>query len=470
MVGDIDIDSLEIKDVIDIKLLQMFQDNYAKSMNIASITVDKRGNPVTNQSSYTSFCNNFIHSTALGNKRCAESHRKGGEKAALAGKPYIYMCHAGLIDFAAPILIEDKQIGTILGGQILLKMPEKVRYIQIARRIGVDGDKLVEAVGKIKIISKKNVTAAAEVLFIVANALSQIGYEELKLKRISKSLKNEVLKKNLLLKESNKYNRLKTQLFTTISHELKTPINIIYSSLQLFENFHENSSLVCTEEIFLKYLKVMKQNCFRMIRLINNLMDMNKIELGSFTLNLRNNDIVKVIENITLSVVEYANLKNINIVFDTDIEEKVIAFDRKKFERIMLNLLSNSVKFTKPGGNIYVNIYDRNEYMLISVKDTGVGIPQNMCDKIFDAFTRVDASLRRDTEGSGVGLSLVKALVNMHDGEIIVRSKIGIGSEFIIKLPVKLVEGEFNAYDDEVDDLNDIVEKAKIEFSDIYFT
>lgn len=466
---NIDIDSLEIKDVIDINLLQKFQDNFAESMNIASVTVDKSGNPVTNPSSYTSFCIDFVHSTTIGDNRCAESHRKAGEEAARTGRPYIYTCHAGLIDFAAPILVENKQIGTILGGQVLTKKPEKSKYIQIAKEIDIDEAKFVESVRKIKIITEKNVTAAAEVLFIVANALSKIGYEELKLKRSSKNLEIEVSKKNLLLEESNEYNKLKTQLFSTISHELKTPTNIIYSSLQLLERFIKDSSFIYTAEAFLKYSKIMKQNCHRLIRLVNNLIDMNNIEAGFFSLHLKNNNIIKVIEEITLSIVEYASLKDVNVVFDTEIEEKITAFDAEKIERIMLNLLSNSIKFIKHGGNIYVTIYNRKEHILISVKDTGVGIPQDMLEKIFNTFTQVDASFRRHAEGSGIGLSLVKSLVKMHEGEITVRSKLGIGSEFIVKLPIKLMESDYNVHKHKASDLNYNVEKTKIEFSDIYF-
>ena len=153
--GNIDIDLLEIKDVIDINLLQRFQDNFAESMDIASVTVDKNGNPVTDPSSYTSFCKDFVHSTTIGDKRCAECHRKGGKEAARTGKPYIYTCHAGLIDFAAPILIQDKQIGTILGGQVLIKNPEQLKYIQVSKEIGVDPIKFVESVKKIKVITEK---------------------------------------------------------------------------------------------------------------------------------------------------------------------------------------------------------------------------------------------------------------------------------------------------------------------------
>lgn len=467
--NDIDVDLLKIEDVIDINLLQTFQDNFAKIMDIVSVTIDKNGNPVTNRSSYTSFCIDFVHTTIIGNNRCAESHRKGVEESARTGRPYIYTCHAGLINFTTPILVESKQIGTILGGQVLIKKPEELKYIQTAKEIGIDDAKFVESLREIKITAEKNVTIAAEILFIVANALSKIGYEKLKLTRILKSLEIEVLKKSLLVEESNKSNKLKTQFFSTVSHELKTPINIIYSSLQLLKSFYKDSSSIHTVEAFLKYSKIMNQNCYRLIRLINNLIDINKIELGFFSLHLKNDNIIKVIEDIILSIVEYARLKEINLVFDTEIEEKITAFDSEKLERIMLNLLSNSIKFTKPGGSIEVSIYDRNEYILISVKDTGIGIPQNMLEKIFDTFTQVDSTLRKNTEGSGIGLSLVKSLVLMHEGEITVKSQLDIGSEFIIKLPIKLIESESNVQKHEVSDLNDHVEKTKIEFSDIYF-
>jgi signal transduction histidine kinase len=324
-------------------------------------------------------------------------------------------------------------------------------------------------VGKIKVITEKNVMAAAEVLFIVANALSKIGYEELKLKRLSKSLEIEVQNKNLLLEESNEYNKLKTQLFSTISHELKTPINIICNLLQLLEKIYKDSSFTFTTEAFSKYSKIMKQNCYRLIRLINNVIDINKVEVGFLSLHLKNNNIIKVIEDITLSIVEYAKLKYINVIFDTEIEEKITAFDEEKIERIILNLLSNSIKFTEHGGHIDVIIYDRKDYILISVKDTGIGIPQDMLEKIFNTFTQVDASFRRCAEGSGVGLSLVKSFVEMHGGKITARSQLGIGSEFIIKLPIKLVESGLNANKHKSSDLNYKVGNTKIEFSDIYF-
>lgn len=186
--GDLDITALEIKDVIDINVLQTFQDNFATGMNIASVTVDKNGNPITKPSSYTSFCMDFTHSTKVGDNRCAASHKKGGEEAARTRKPYIYKCHAGLIDFAAPILVDGTLIGTILGGQILTSSPDEVKFRKTADEIGVDQDGYVNAAKNVYMTKEENVRAAAEVLYIVANALSKTGYEQLKLSTVSQTL------------------------------------------------------------------------------------------------------------------------------------------------------------------------------------------------------------------------------------------------------------------------------------------
>lgn len=270
---------------------------------------------------------------------------------------------------------------------------------------------------------------------------------------------------NQRLIESEEYNRLKSQFLATISHELKTPLNIILGAVQLIERLDLNDRESFYKSIF-KYIKMMKQNSFRLLKLINNIVDINRIEGNHFTIKFVNGDIVKTVEDITLSVVEYTKLKNINLVFDTEIEEKMMAFDPDKIERIMLNLLSNAIKFTESNGCIEINLYDRNENVIISIKDDGIGIPENMLEKIFERFTQVDSSLRRKAEGSGIGLSLVKSLVEMHKGSIKVKSECNKGSEFIIELPVFLTDSKDTSY--EGSSMSNI-ERANIEFSDIYY-
>ncbi|HEY8891060.1 MAG TPA: PocR ligand-binding domain-containing protein [Clostridium sp.] len=224
--GDLDVTRLEISDIVDIKLLQTFQDNFATSMNIASVTVDKDGTPVTNSSSYTSFCADFTHSTKIGDDRCALSHKKGGEEAARTLKPYVYTCHAGLIDFAAPILVGDYLIGTILGGQILTSTPEESKYRKTANEIGVDEEGYVDAVKKVYMSTEKNVTAAAQVLYIVANALSESGYEKLRLSNMSQTLTDNFSQISATMEELSASSITVTNNQNNLSDEITNVKNI----------------------------------------------------------------------------------------------------------------------------------------------------------------------------------------------------------------------------------------------------
>jgi signal transduction histidine kinase len=150
------------------------------------------------------------------------------------------------------------------------------------------------------------------------------------------------------------------------------------------------------------------------------------------------------------------------------VEEKIIACDLDAIERIMLNLISNALKFTEPGGKIFVNIFDKEDRIIISVKDTGIGICQEKQGIIFERFVQGDKTITRKQQGSGIGLSLVKSLVKLHKGDISLKSKLGEGSEFIIELPVTLVEGSDKEAKLKRMSYEDNIEKVQIEFSDIY--
>jgi|GEM_PF-1568883 len=230
---------------------------------------------------------------------------------------------------------------------------------------------------------------------------------------------------------------LKSQeaFLTNISHELKTPLNVIYSTIQLFNVYCTSGSLDQNKDSIFKYINSMMQNCYRLSKLINNIIDLSKIEAGFFELTLVNCNIVEIVEEIANSVSAYTDVKGLSIIFDTDIEEKIIGCDPEKIERIVLNLISNAIKFSDAGNEILVNIKDKNETVEISIKDNGIGIEHNQLNKIFNRFKQVDKSLSRNAEGTGIGLSLVKGLVEMHKGVIYVESEIGKGSKFTILLP-----------------------------------
>lgn len=235
-------------------------------------------------------------------------------------------------------------------------------------------------------------------------------------------------------------------------------------SIQLIlQNEKEKEISLCSEKQR-NLLYIMKQNAYRLVRLVNNLIDISKCEVGFLKLNKHNYNIVSIVEDITLSVCEYFKMNDIKIIFDTNTEEKIMAVDVDKIERIMLNLLSNSMKFTDKGGEVAVNLTDIGEYVMISVKDTGIGIPEEKINQIFNRFEQVDKTFTRKREGSGIGLALVKSLVELHGGSISAKSKINEGSEFIIKLPITVVNNE----ETQIEIFDSKVDKISIEFSDIY--
>lgn len=280
------------------------------------------------------------------------------------------------------------------------------------------------------------------------------------LKKIKKD--EEILQKDKELYEATEYDRLKTEFLCNLSHEFRTPLNVMLGTLQLL-----GISMKGNKEQ--KYLRIMKQNCFRLLRLINNLIDISKFDSGFGKTNLKNHNIVNVVEEITLSVAPYIEQKGISLEFDTDVEEKIMACDVDQMERVLLNLLSNSVKFTKSGGKIKVNFYDKGKNILIVIKDTGIGIPKNKLHIIFKRFGQVDKSLTRDHEGSGIGLSLVKSIVEMWGGNISLESEYGKGSIFTIELPVTVLSEKDSILNESYCISSNLVEKTQVEFSDIYF-
>lgn len=282
------------------------------------------------------------------------------------------------------------------------------------------------------------------------------------LKKAEMILQENIKCQEKLLQEAERTNKIKTEYFANVSHELKTPLNIILSTLQLLEAFYLPSQKTS------KYTNIMKQNCYRLLRLLNNIIDMTKIESGFFKLYLENADIVNVVKQITLSVEQYIKNKSINLIFESKIDQQIMAFDAEKIERIMLNLLSNSAKFTPPGGDIKVGIEGKAESILISVKDTGVGIPPKKQSLIFQRFGQVDSNATRQHEGSGIGLSLVKSLVEMHNGIIRFHSEEQKGTEFIIELPIKTVQKETKKTINNENNSYKKVEILNIELSNIY--
>ena len=282
----------------------------------------------------------------------------------------------------------------------------------------------------------------------------------------SENLRKSIMQEEIIIDEMKKYDRLKTEFFSNISHELRTPLNVILGATQIIEmqTYDWNESI--NPKTLKKNVMSIKQNSLRLLRLVNNLIDITKIDDQVLKINLKNWDIVFIVEEITLSVADYMA---ITLVFDTDIEEKTIACDEEKIERIILNLLSNAIKFTPKEGSIFVNIYDKGDSVCIKVRDTGIGIPLDKQSELFQRFCQINPISTRVHEGSGIGLNLVKSLVELHEGTITVESELGKGTTFSICLPCKLLKKEVPLKENSTD-RHIRFEKIQLEFSDIYST
>ncbi len=374
----------------------------------------------------------------------------------------------------------------------LIKNPVDLIILDVHMENGMDGFELA------RIIKSRKKTEHIPIVFLTAACINEefkrkgfeIGAVDyltkpiddfLMINRINVYLKliERERKMNVLLQEqaeelkrakdvAEAANKAKDIFLANISHELRTPLNILFGATQIINYHLENDEVINKEEISTK-LKTQTQNCYRLIRLVNNLIDITKIDSSNFALNMSNCNIVEIIEAIVTSVVEYAELKNIKIIFDTDVEEVMLACDLDAIERIILNLLSNAIKFTSNGGNIFVKISTINDLVQIKVKDSGIGIPEDEQKMIFERFKQVDNLLTRSNEGSGIGLNLVKSLVEMHGGTIRVNSEYRKGSEFIIEIPIRKINNGEILGKATNNIFSNVISKIDVEFSDIYF-
>ncbi len=279
-----------------------------------------------------------------------------------------------------------------------------------------------------------------------------------------KHRKNNIKNRNLYQIAKDR-EQLKTDFIANMSHELRTPLNIIRSASTLLELKANNNEKVDNEYILDKAQRI-NQNSDRLIRLINNLIDITKFDSGFYEYKCKNENIVYVVEDIVFATVDYANEKNLEIIFDTDAEEIITNIDKEKIERVILNLLSNAIKFTNENGKIEVYIKHDEKFVYITIKDNGIGIPKEKVDHIFHRFYQVDSILSRKNEGSGIGLCIVDEIIKMHGGKVKIKSEENEGSTFEVRLDI----ADDNHFEkDEMEDKTDINIKdvVKVEMADI---
>lgn len=275
------------------------------------------------------------------------------------------------------------------------------------------------------------------IIIIVYRTTTKVKRLDILVEKRTKQLRDEMKKNNKLLNQVIKLEKNKNNYFINLSHELRTPLNVINSIEQLITELNKSEKGISKEKLSY-YMGVMKKNSKRLLNLINNIIDTNKIEHGNYKINLDEHDIVYIVEEAALGLKEYIESREIELIIDTDIEEKHIICDEDEIDRCIVNLVSNAAKFTPKGGKIEVNITDLRNNVKISVKDTGIGIDEKYHKSIFDRFNQVIDPDSESKGGSGLGLTITRHIIELHKGKIYVESEKDKGSEFIIILPANI--------------------------------
>ncbi len=304
-------------------------------------------------------------------------------------------------------------------------IPSVIKYIVGQKAVVVDGLEI-----EVWRFVVNNLTFLTSI--IVVGAIGSSYMESIRRRELRSRLQLEETTGQL--KESNEklksLDELKTQFFANVNHELRTPLTLMLAPLKsLLEGRMGKLSPTLKDA-----METMQRNGYKLLKLINNLLDLNKLEEGRMRLKVRSIDLVEFVPPLLASVKPLADQKQIRLYFQHPPHAVELTIDADQFEKVIFNLLSNALKFTNKGGKITVYIEDKDHTVTLTIEDTGIGIPANMLERIFDRFSQVDGSKSRAQEGTGIGLALAREIVLVHKGTIRAESELGKGSRFIVEM------------------------------------
>lgn len=411
---------VRLTDLITVDTLQKIQTSFSKMARMAALTTDENGVPLTEGSNFSDFCMNFCRKSPLGRKRCEKCDRDGALRVLDTGKPVSYYCHANLVDFAAPIMLGDRMIGTLVGGQVLAEEPDYDKMRSIARELDLDEDEFVEAAKKTQIVPKAAIDRATNFIFEFSRVVSEMAYKTYETIRLS----------NLAVSQ-------KSDFLANMSHEIRTPMNAVLgmAEMALREEMTPQAK---------QYIRQIRSSGKHLLVIINDILDFSKIESGKLDIVKVDYEPLSMVNDLVNVVNTRIGSKNLEftIDFDPTLPHKLHG-DNVRIHQILLNLLNNAVKFTEHG-EVHLSlrsepIDDETVMLKAVIKDTGIGIRKEDMDKLFKSFQQVDSKRNRNIEGTGLGLAISKQLLKLMNGSISVESEYEKGSTFYVELPQKVV-------------------------------
>lgn len=415
---------ITLTDLFDVDMLQRIQDAFSNMTGLATIITDAEGLPVTRGTNFTDFCQKHTRNNLIGSLRCQMCDKRGAELALKVGSSVTYYCHAGLMDFAAPIMAGDNMIGCFVGGQVLTDTPDITKVMQVAAELNIDLIDYLQAVMRVRVLDRKRIESDAYFLYTLTDTLSSIAYHKFRMKEA-----------NI---EIEKAANLKSDFLANMSHELRTPMNAVIGMTEMALREDMSPSVR-------HYLNQIKASGKTLLTIINDILDFSKIESGKMDILKSDFDLLSLIYDISSIIATRINAEEIEFVLDINPQmPRMLYGDNNRIKQIIINLANNAAKFTKQG-KVELK-FDFGELdngkinFLFSVEDTGIGIKEQDVEKIFQSFQQVDSKRNRNIEGTGLGLAICKQLLSLMDGSMSVKSVYGEGSCFSFELPLTVVD------------------------------
>lgn len=377
------------------------------------------GSQITSSCTINPFCELYIKKTPEGKRRCAACDRENAVCGCDTGKASAYICHAGLVHFSAPVLVEGKLYGFLVGGQVSPKKLTRIETDRLADELGIDKDELYEVSKTIPVVSQAQIDQAVEDAERVSNIIAEIASNKLQVLRANKEIETAA--------------KMKSDFLANMSHEIRTPMNAIVgmSDMALRET---------DLEMVKTHVRQIKRSSGMLLTIINDILDFSKIESGKMEINMNEYSPMQLVDDIVHILQTRIKGKQVALIVDVDpmLPGKLMG-DEIRIKQIITNIANNAIKFTHEGKvHISVSCRDagpRMKELRVSVKDTGIGIKEENLKKIFESFQQVDSKRNRNIEGSGLGLTISRNLLELMNGKLTVESEYGVGSTFSFILP-----------------------------------
>ncbi|MCM1122182.1 MAG: PocR ligand-binding domain-containing protein [Eubacterium sp.] len=429
---------LKLTDLIDVKMLQKIQDSFANMTGMAALTTDANGAAITEGTNFSDFCMKYTRGSKIGCARCEQCDKKGAEMALESGKSVIYHCHAGLMDYAAPIMAGDTIVGCFIGGQVLDKPIEAEKVREIAAQIGVDEEEYVKASEDIRVLDQDTIDNAARFLYTIADVLSEMAYSKYRVYQANDNMKANLELVYKSYEQLERSENMKSDFLANMSHEIRTPMNAVIgmAEMALREDLPQTAR---------DYIGQIKEAGKSLLTIINDILDFSKIESGKMDITEVDYEPMSLLYDVSNIIMTRLKDKDVELVLDVapNLPNKLWG-DNIRIKQVLLNLANNAAKFTSQGRvtmRMECSKTTPDEISLqLSVEDTGIGIKKEDIDKLFQSFQQVDSKRNRNIEGTGLGLAISKKLLSLMNGSVWVESEYGKGSKFSCMLPQRIVD------------------------------